>query len=220
MSGSRVSKADLIRLARALGDESADELDGETVGCIFERCMQRAEQLSAPASTYPVEPYYASHPVVRDWARRVVDGAVDHVLSCRMGENEAERFAVAWVDSAVRRHAEIDPATCSHTMRQGRCVRCHLRPPESGEGPSVDEPLPCPGRARGDGRQPGPCEPMAQEKTVCLYCGRPIVDLSHLRPEAHADRVRALLEEEPRGPRERAEHWAMTRGNRGAQLNG
>jgi hypothetical protein len=125
MSGSRVTKADLIRIARALGDDRADELGDETVSTIFARCIERAEQLSAPASIYPLE-HAEAHPVVRDWCRRVIDAAVDQVLSCRMGENEGERFAAQWVDSSVRKHAALDPATCTHTMRAGRCLRCGL----------------------------------------------------------------------------------------------
>lgn len=206
MSGSRVSKGDLIRLARALGDEAADELDGETVGCIFERCMQRAEQLGAPASVYPLDGDEA-HPIVRDWARRVVDGAVDHVLSCRMGDNEAERFAAGWVDSAVRHHAAIDPATCSHTMRLGRCIRCGQKPPAAPEydGPALE-----------------PRDEDGAPMDMRADPDREADELSHLRPAAHVERVRRLLEEEPgrADRRQNAEQWAKTRGSKGAAHTG
>jgi hypothetical protein len=50
MTRAPVRKADLIRLARALGDEHADELASETMSCIFARCIERAEDLAALAA--------------------------------------------------------------------------------------------------------------------------------------------------------------------------
>lgn len=118
--GRRVGKRDMLELARALGDEDAHE--GESMLCIFLRALDRARELGAPASTYPRRS--GAHPIVRDWARLVVGDAVGFVQSLRMGDNEAERFMHSWIESALRQHAAIDPATCSHTMKLGRCIRC------------------------------------------------------------------------------------------------
>lgn len=239
MSGLKISKADLVDLAAALGVGGIDK--GDPIRAIYLRVLDRARELGAPASLYPFGSD-VRHPIVRDWARRVVDAAVEHVSSCRMGDDEAERAAGCWMDSAVRRQADIDPAQCSHTMKLGRCIRCGFRGPLRA---LLDAPEPCPGRFRGDGRQPGPCEPWAQDQGICVFCGRPIItasdvraadppapeprdedgaescndlvdvprdedgapmdmrpdpdreadELSHLRPAAHVDRVRALLEE-------------------------
>lgn len=205
MSGSRVSKADLIRLARALGDVEA-ELDEESMGCIFERCMQRAEQLGAPASIYPLD-HDAAHPIVRDWARRVIDGAVEHVLSCRMGDNEAARFAAGWVDSSVRKHAELDPATCTHTMRAGRCLRCGLSTVVSeaiGVSEAIDlmhrEPLPvmasdpiCADRSKAVGVRVGCFASHAHpnEPARCQFCDRIMLPRLALREDRTPEQLQA-----------------------------
>lgn len=109
MSGkSRVVKADLIQLAEALGDEHADELASENMGCIFARCLERARDLSESPFLFARQ----AHPVVRAWARLALvfleEQRIRELASCeaRTGPGPLERHENQRVESYLARTAE------------------------------------------------------------------------------------------------------------------
>ncbi len=146
--GTRIAKADLIRLARALGVSRPDELAEHSMSRVFEVCMQTAEQLGSPAMAYPG--HGNPNPIVRDWARRVLDDAVELVQGCRMEFNETPRFFSEWLEQSVRRSAGVDPSSCDHHFIDKRCLRCATDQGDEGQ------------------REPGALPPLAlvEDRTV------------------------------------------------------
>lgn len=84
--GPKVGKSELLQLARALGesDEEIEELSAETMWRIFHHCLDRAEQLAAPARLFDGRP---THPRVRQWCASVMDH-VDEVQKERPADDE------------------------------------------------------------------------------------------------------------------------------------
>lgn len=103
MSGRQVTKADLLELARALGDEevSADE----SSSCIFLRALDRARALAAPAELIGPQPA-----AVVAWSRIVLADADQHLARSVTGD-EAFKSDVYrhWVTMHVERAAEGRP---------------------------------------------------------------------------------------------------------------
>lgn len=125
MSGHKVSKADLVELARVLGDELAgsDELAGESMVTIYHRCLLRGRELAEP----PAIRFHSSrvHPAVKEWCRQAMV-YVDAVRE-RLGQDPPKtRDPEAWVwfsmFNAVR---EASGVPCAHELdANGFCLRC------------------------------------------------------------------------------------------------
>jgi len=120
MSGSKVNKAELLELARALGDEIVD--NEETVPCIFARCLERARELGQPVHLYTKE----THPIVAEWARLVLDDARRYEGECRSAleawEVKPTTKALDPVVAAEMRRANLEPAS-----QRWRWIEMHLQ---------------------------------------------------------------------------------------------
>jgi hypothetical protein len=106
MGGRKVSKADLIELARVLGDDQAEALHDESMVCIFERCLARARDVMGPGTRLPplalvedrtVEQLRADgdlEPCDHAGAELAIDRATGEETCCDCGGEPPEFFVI------------------------------------------------------------------------------------------------------------------------------
>lgn len=114
----QIRKADLLVLARALGDEEVDE--GESTLCIFERCLSRARDLNAPAKLFDGRP---AHPKVQEWCGSLMDYAEERRSEMqKRGDEDVEKWSWYTVYGVVR---DSTGRPCPHNFAPGshKCMR-------------------------------------------------------------------------------------------------
>jgi hypothetical protein len=115
-AGRRLGKADLLLLARALGDEGG-ELADESIGTIFARCLDRAHELNAPAKLFDGRP---PHPKVSEWCGELMDYAAERRREMIEQDNrDAEKWAWYTVYGIVRASTG---RPCGHNFAPGSHV--------------------------------------------------------------------------------------------------
>jgi hypothetical protein len=185
-SGSKVTKRDLIALARALGDGASDEdLAGESMTTILARCLERAYELGAKADPFEPGP---THPKVREWCAAVMDYCDERLEVYKSsgdtpGEAEKWRWYTAFAE--VR---ENSGRPCEHNFDKlsNRCTRRNCRA-------HIDEIAVDPN-----------CRHQFQDTKHCLMCGvsanilhakaRRELELFQAQPPSAADELRAKAE--------------------------
>jgi len=178
MSGRKVGKADMLELARALGDEFVDE--GESMVCIFLRCLDRARELNAPVELHTREP----HPKVQDWCAQLMDLA-DEKRRELEAEHDDQVDKWTWY-TAFQYVRNNSGRPCEHHFVPGShlCTRC----PMHIDGIEVDP----------------SCSHKFVDSKVCVYCAVPFgwLQAKHRRELEQLEATPAPAEacDDPRGP--------------------
>lgn len=153
-SGRKVSKADLVELARALGDEEVTT--DESMLCIFQRALDRARVLGAPATPWSSE----QHPKVREWCAYVMENAAKTRVEngTPIGSSSHDE---KWIWYGVyRRVSRSSGAPCEHAFAElsgHQCLLCLVS--------IVDVPI------------DPECRHKFVDSKVCLLCGVPFSTL-------------------------------------------
>lgn len=220
--GRKVSKADLLELARALGDEEVDA--DESMLCIFQRALDRAHAAGAPATLIGPQP-----PAVVAWARLVLADADEHLKRSVSGDDEFKDGVYRlWVAMHVERAGEGRPrgvqSWLASSEADGRCEHAGELAIDRATGEETCTDCDC-----SEELTPVDAAPSTLDVQVCSVrskaAGVPVgCFASHAHPNEPArctfcDCVmlplwaRQIASETER--RENAEQWAKTRGSKG-----